>query len=188
MSPSTASCLQKCLNGGECVGANTCHCAPGWQGMLCQIRKYPSQRPKPKSQKTLKQTITAPTPTLILPAYCLLLCAFCCLSAQCEQKCLYGSRCVRPNVCACRSGFSGSFCSRRVRKRLQKLQTFVALTVFFFFFKYFSVKSRIFFFLSATNHLKDQTLLRDTRGRSICTDINRKRQHTASSTKCLQAT
>lgn len=36
-----ASCLQKCLNGGECVGANTCHCALGWQGTLCQIREYP---------------------------------------------------------------------------------------------------------------------------------------------------
>ncbi|XP_052355052.1 wnt inhibitory factor 1-like isoform X3 [Oncorhynchus keta] len=31
------TCLQKCLNGGECVGHNTCHCPPGWQGMLCQV-------------------------------------------------------------------------------------------------------------------------------------------------------
>ncbi len=35
-----AVCLQKCLNGGECVGPNTCHCHPGWRGTLCQIRKW----------------------------------------------------------------------------------------------------------------------------------------------------
>lgn len=40
----------------------------------------------------------------------------CWFSALCEQKCLYGSRCVRPNVCACRSGYSGSLCSRKVRR------------------------------------------------------------------------
>lgn len=45
--------------------------------------------------------------------YCLFPCYF---SAHCEQKCLYGSRCVRPNVCACRSGYSGSLCSKRVRR------------------------------------------------------------------------
>lgn len=39
----SASCLQKCLNGGECVGPNTCHCAPGWHGTLCQIREYQNQ-------------------------------------------------------------------------------------------------------------------------------------------------
>lgn len=107
---SLASCLQKCLNGGECVGANTCHCAPGWQGILCQIREYPS--PKPKTFWGHHHSTDSHTHA---PASCLWLCAFCRLSAQCEQKCLYGSRCVRPNVCACRSGFTGSLCSRRVR-------------------------------------------------------------------------
>lgn len=35
-------------------------------------------------------------------------------TALCEQKCLYGSRCIRPNVCACRKGYSGVLCSHKV--------------------------------------------------------------------------
>lgn len=35
-----AVCLQKCKNGGECVGPNTCHCAIGWEGLQCQTREY----------------------------------------------------------------------------------------------------------------------------------------------------
>uniref|UniRef100_A0A8C8DH83 EGF-like domain-containing protein n=1 Tax=Oryzias sinensis TaxID=183150 RepID=A0A8C8DH83_9TELE len=31
-----AVCLQKCRNGGECVGPNTCHCPVGWGGLQCQ--------------------------------------------------------------------------------------------------------------------------------------------------------
>lgn len=31
-----AVCLQKCKNGGECVGPNTCHCPNGWEGLQCQ--------------------------------------------------------------------------------------------------------------------------------------------------------
>lgn len=34
-----AVCLQKCLNGGECIGPNICECPEGWVGMLCQTRK-----------------------------------------------------------------------------------------------------------------------------------------------------
>lgn len=36
-------------------------------------------------------------------------------SARCETPCLFGSRCVQPNVCACRVGFAGARCSQRVR-------------------------------------------------------------------------
>lgn len=35
----SAICLQKCLNGGECVGPNACECPGGWAGALCQTRK-----------------------------------------------------------------------------------------------------------------------------------------------------
>lgn len=31
-----AVCLQKCKNGGECLGPNTCHCPVGWEGLQCQ--------------------------------------------------------------------------------------------------------------------------------------------------------
>lgn len=31
-----AVCLQKCKNGGECVGPNTCQCPTGWEGLQCQ--------------------------------------------------------------------------------------------------------------------------------------------------------
>lgn len=145
---SPASCLQKCLNGGECVGANTCHCAPGWQGILCQIREYPNQTLTlaPKNQKLSEEIITALIFTCTLAASCLSLCAFWGLSAECEQKCLYGSRCVRPNVCACRSGFTGSLCSRRVREQQQKLQTFVGHSTFLQ--TCFSYNKNFFFFFS----------------------------------------
>ncbi|MCJ8747644.1 hypothetical protein PDJAM_G00155690 [Pangasius djambal] len=66
----TATCLQKCVNGGVCVGAK-CHCSPGWQGTACQ------------------------TPV-------------------CEQKCVFGGRCVKPNVCACRTGYTGPTCARKL--------------------------------------------------------------------------
>ena len=35
-----AVCLQKCKNGGECVGPNTCHCPVGWEGLQCQTREF----------------------------------------------------------------------------------------------------------------------------------------------------
>lgn len=31
-----AVCLQKCKNGGECLGPNTCQCSTGWEGLQCQ--------------------------------------------------------------------------------------------------------------------------------------------------------
>lgn len=38
-----AVCLQKCKNGGECVGPNTCHCPIGWEGLQCQTREFIQQ-------------------------------------------------------------------------------------------------------------------------------------------------
>lgn len=35
-----AVCLQKCKNGGECLGPNTCHCPAGWEGLQCQTREF----------------------------------------------------------------------------------------------------------------------------------------------------
>lgn len=37
--PCPAVCLQRCLNGGECVAPNACQCPGGWVGTLCQTRE-----------------------------------------------------------------------------------------------------------------------------------------------------
>ena len=36
---STADCGHGCENGGTCIAAHTCRCAPGWTGTLCQNGK-----------------------------------------------------------------------------------------------------------------------------------------------------
>lgn len=37
----------------------------------------------------------------------------CFVTALCEPKCLFGGRCIQPNVCACRSGYSGFDCGKK---------------------------------------------------------------------------
>lgn len=112
-------------------------------------------QPKAKKPNLSEEIITALAPTLTLAA-CLLLCAFCRHSAQCEQKCLYGSRCVRPNVCACRSGFTGSLCSRRVRKQQQKQQTIVGYS--FKTISFWQQESSPFFFSYQSPDIQNPTL------------------------------
>lgn len=36
----TAVCSGDCHNGGTCVGPDTCQCADGWTGPLCQTGKF----------------------------------------------------------------------------------------------------------------------------------------------------
>lgn len=38
-----------------------------------------------------------------------------CITAICNQKCLHGGRCVFPNVCSCRDGYSGVKCEKKVQ-------------------------------------------------------------------------
>lgn len=38
-----------------------------------------------------------------------------CIAAICNQKCLHGGRCVLPNVCSCRDGYSGVKCEKKVQ-------------------------------------------------------------------------
>lgn len=38
-----AVCLQKCKNGGECLGPNTCQCPTGWEGLQCQTGGFINQ-------------------------------------------------------------------------------------------------------------------------------------------------
>ena len=34
------SCCSPCQNGGTCTGVDTCTCATGWTGVLCEAGKY----------------------------------------------------------------------------------------------------------------------------------------------------
>lgn len=38
-----------------------------------------------------------------------------CIAAICNQKCLYGGRCAFPNVCSCRTGYSGDKCEKKIQ-------------------------------------------------------------------------
>lgn len=35
--------------------------------------------------------------------------------AVCSQKCLFGGKCVSPNVCSCRPGYTGLLCGKRIQ-------------------------------------------------------------------------
>uniref|UniRef100_A0A8C5AK03 von Willebrand factor D and EGF domain-containing protein n=1 Tax=Gadus morhua TaxID=8049 RepID=A0A8C5AK03_GADMO len=106
------TCLQKCFNGGECVGSNTCLCLPGWQGRLCQIRdlhthsRLISTGDVRAAAAISSGDLGAAIPRRVPGGHQ--------ASAHCQQVCLYGSRCVRPNVCACRNDSTGSLCSQKI--------------------------------------------------------------------------
>lgn len=38
------------------MGANTCHCAPGWHGVLCQIREYPDKTHSAAAGRSLAES------------------------------------------------------------------------------------------------------------------------------------
>ncbi|KAG7268064.1 hypothetical protein CRUP_014925, partial [Coryphaenoides rupestris] len=91
-----ALCSPPCRNGGACVGLQTCSCPYGLVGPRCETNECMC---KPgwmgRSCETGGYTGRH------------------CDKTHCQHKCLYGSRCVRPNVCACRHGAMGSLCSQR---------------------------------------------------------------------------
>lgn len=110
-----AVCLQKCKNGGECVGPNTCHCPAGWEGLQCQTRKsnwYISDH----------YTVIYYIFNLSCGGFGLLMIFWDITmrntvplnTALCKRKCQNGGKCVLPNFCQCRSGYTGSTCAARV--------------------------------------------------------------------------
>lgn len=97
-----AVCLQKCKNGGECLGPNTCQCATGWEGLQCQTGGFIHQVVN-LNRKCFFLLFFSPL-SEIKPL----------LSAVCTRRCLNGGRCVLPDYCHCRRGFKGPTCALKV--------------------------------------------------------------------------
>lgn len=91
-----------CINGGRCVGPNVCDCPSGWRGKRCDKRK--------KCWVCLCIFIVAICSSMLnLRTFFF----FFVLAASCEQPCLNGAECVRPNTCHCTPGWGGLLCHIR---------------------------------------------------------------------------
>ncbi|XP_032826473.2 sushi, von Willebrand factor type A, EGF and pentraxin domain-containing protein 1-like [Petromyzon marinus] len=97
-----AVCRFPCQNGGLCLRPNSCFCAEGWMGLLCEEPicilpclnggrcKAPYQCECPDGWQGSR-----------------------CHLAVCRKPCLHGGKCVGPNRCQCLPTWSGQDCSRR---------------------------------------------------------------------------
>ncbi|XP_061525630.1 sushi, von Willebrand factor type A, EGF and pentraxin domain-containing protein 1 isoform X5 [Phycodurus eques] len=99
-----AVCWLSCQNGGVCQRPNTCACAEGWMGRLCEepICILPCLNGGRCVAPYQCDCPTGWTGTR-------------CHSAVCSSPCLNGGRCIRPNRCQCSPGWSGHHCSRKRR-------------------------------------------------------------------------
>uniref|UniRef100_A0A3P9M4T7 von Willebrand factor D and EGF domains n=1 Tax=Oryzias latipes TaxID=8090 RepID=A0A3P9M4T7_ORYLA len=100
-------CEPTCMNGGKCVGANTCSCASGWRGRRCSIPVC-LQKCRNGGDCVGPNTCHCPVGWGGLQ----------CQTAICKQRCLNGGRCVLPDHCHCRRGFQGLTCAAKVRLQL----------------------------------------------------------------------
>ena len=85
--PLPALCRPNCLNGGRCIGPNSCLCPVTHKGPYCNEREH--------------ATVSQPRQHF-------------CSAANCENPCQNGGTCVRPNICNCPVNFFGPTCQYAV--------------------------------------------------------------------------
>ena len=94
-------CSQICENGGNCVGPDTCSCAPNWSGYDCATPTCPSDC---DAYLTL---CVGPDTCVCIPGYV----GSDCQIPTCTQTCGNGSRCIAPDTCSCTYGWFDANCA-----------------------------------------------------------------------------
>ena len=95
----TATCVQRCGNGGRCAAPDTCACAPGWFDPSCST---------PVCSQTCGNGGNCTGPSVCsCPAWWG---GADCRTPVCPQGCANGGVCVAPNTCACPPAWSGHDC------------------------------------------------------------------------------
>lgn len=82
-------CKRRCLNGGTCIrGQNRCKCLKGFKGRFCNKCKLPL-----KEMENIGTNYT--------------------LSVKCSGGCGRHGKCVGPETCNCKKGYTGKNCKIR---------------------------------------------------------------------------
>jgi hypothetical protein len=97
-----ATCTQICENGGSCVGPDTCHCDPGWEGMDCTKPICPFCG--------RNQVCVSPEQCACKPGFNGTDCA----TPMCQQHCQNRGTCSAPDTCSCRPGWFDTTCATPV--------------------------------------------------------------------------